>query len=161
MENSAEVESDAREKGFGRVDPGRAASDPAYCHAAIVPLEDMESFQQQGVFRGYISVGTRVAAETLGIPLSRHSDRSTTHVDHLLEYLGALEARGEFLKELFGSRPQSQCALHRAGTADSGLAIVQMGSIWLVSFGFSFIALVVFSGAVLFPQKEPRQTTGV
>ncbi|CAB9511679.1 expressed unknown protein [Seminavis robusta] len=132
--------SDSRADVLRRIDPIRAETDERYCHGAIIPQEDLEQFNAQSLHCQIMIVGTQVAAETTGLPMS---PATGSKLDDLYDYLSALESKGDFVKELAGVRPTSRCATNGMTNEESGFSIRQMGGIWLVSFSFSIIAIIV------------------
>lgn len=133
----------ARELVLAQIDPVKAeAGDTSYCHAAILPDEDLEFFNSESKYCGIMTVGGNVAAEAIGIPISSARGRDLRMP---YAFLVALENRGDFVKELVGGSPQSLCSADALlNSKDTGFSIRQMGGVWMVSFGFSFIAICVY-----------------
>jgi hypothetical protein len=126
-----------RKRVFEFLDRDKAQNkDPLYCHAAIAPLEDLEVQKQNGEYCKLSAVGDVVGQVQTGMPVYEGVSAE------LISLLLKLKNDGVYDKELLAARPESQCAVVERGEG-SALSIQQLTGIWVVSFGFAFVGLVV------------------
>jgi len=126
----------ARKRVFQRLNPNLASSDPSYCHAAIAPIEDLDVEQQNGNYCNLSIVGDVVGQAQTGIPVFEGVSAE------VISLLLKMKNDGVYDKELLAARPESQCPVDEGGEG-SALSIEQLTGIWVVSFGFAIIGLVV------------------
>ena len=141
----------ARTRVFEFLDIQKAESgDPQYCHAAFAPAEDLEVEQNNGMHCDKTTVGRRVGASQTGIPVNERSS------SELVAYFLKLKNDGVFDLELIDHEPTPNCPeqglLDTEG--DIALSITQLTGIWIVSFGFASIGLLIHFLQPHFKKKQ-------
>jgi hypothetical protein len=127
---------ESRTRVFHMLDPVRANTNIAYCHAAIATLDDLEPLHAHGEHCDKIIVGTPLTYIRTGIPIFQQRS------PELKSLFLRLKNSGVMAEMLTKSRPTSACNLD-AGGEGSSLSMKQLSGVWVCSFGFAFLGLLV------------------
>jgi len=127
----------ARNRVFDFLDMKKANVDEAYCHAAFAPREDLEIMQKSSMHCNKTFIGSPVGSVQTGIPVY---ERVSTE---LISYFLMAKNEGIFDRQLIINRPVSVCPSQTQGEEGDALDIPQLSGIWIVSFGFASIGLIV------------------
>lgn len=126
-----------RRRVFEMIDPVKAATDTRYCHLGLAPFEDLEAEQELGEFCSLGRSGDAIFGQKhTGIPVFSGVS------EELISLFTTLKNDGLLGKEVEAARPKSQCAVEFSGEG-SPLSISQLTGIWVVSFGFALVGLLV------------------
>ena len=144
----------ARGRVFDNLNPVLADDgDTAYCHVSILAIEDLQKFQSDGLYCGMTSVGKYVATESIGLPFAKPGDPDKAmKLEHLKQYMSALEFRGSYESEKFISEPKPRCST-QLYQEDVGFSIAQMAGIWFLVFAFALMGTLVY----LYETFSPRR----
>eukprot|EP00543_Licmophora_paradoxa_P011773 CAMPEP_0202475226 /NCGR_PEP_ID=MMETSP1360-20130828/92789_1 /ASSEMBLY_ACC=CAM_ASM_000848 /TAXON_ID=515479 /ORGANISM="Licmophora paradoxa, Strain CCMP2313" /LENGTH=403 /DNA_ID=CAMNT_0049102373 /DNA_START=536 /DNA_END=1747 /DNA_ORIENTATION=- len=126
----------SRRRVFQMIGPQSAGKNNSFCHVAIAPLEDLEVEKQNGRFCNLSIVGDPVGQVQTGMPVYEGVSAE------LISLLLKLKNDGVYDKEVLAARPESQCPVDERGEG-SALSIQQLTGIWVVSFGFALVGLLV------------------
>ena len=108
-----------------------------YCQAAFAPLEDLEVEQTRGTHCNKTIIGTRVGQVQTGIPIYEGVSQE------LISYFLNLKNEGVFDRLIKAAQPTKNCPKLNSGGDGSALSIAQLTGIWIVSFGFALLGLIV------------------
>jgi hypothetical protein len=128
----------ARTRVFDFLDLSKANSgDPSYCHAAFAPLEDLEVENRKGNHCDKTPVGVRIGQVQTGIPIYQGVSKE------LISFFLKLKNDGVYDRLIRQAQPTKNCPLIDSGEEGSALSIAQLTGIWIVSFGFAFVGLLI------------------
>ena len=128
----------ARSRVFDFLDLEKAnTGNKLYCHAAFAPLEDLEVEQTRGSHCNKTIIGTRVGQVQTGIPVYEGVSQE------LISYFLNLKNDGVFDRLIKAAQPSKNCPKPNSGGEGSALSIAQLTGIWIVSFGFALLGLLV------------------
>lgn len=113
------------------------AGDPLYCHAALAPLQDLQVLQSSGNHCNKISVGQPVRFIQSGFPVNEKISRE------IIALLIKMKNDGIYDRELIKSQPKSRCSTLDTKPQGSSLTIAELTGVWVVTFGFAFIAFLL------------------
>ena len=117
--------------------PAEVAKNDSYCNVAIAPLEDLQGEHQQGSYCNIdASNGGIVGQVQTGIPVYEGVS------EELISLFLKLKNDGVYDKEVLAAKPDSQCPVVVRGEG-SPLSVSQLTGIWVVSFGFAMLGLMV------------------
>ena len=122
---------------FTLIDNKKAASDKNYCNAALSFTQDLAVLQAQGLFCNLKPVGNSLGETFTGLPIS---GRVSESVLPLFIQLNNDALYRSLLRDL---APQSVCPVSDADSMNDSLSIGQLSGIWIISFGFAMIGLIV------------------
>lgn len=145
----------SRRRVFEMVDPLEAARNSSFCHLALAPLEDLEVEQQTGEFCKLGKSSDEIFGQVqTGMPVFEGVS------SELISLFLKLKNDGVYDKEVLTARPESQCQVEFRGEG-SALSISQLTGIWVVSFGFAFIGLLVTFLSPLFKRCRKKHVHSV
>lgn len=140
-----------RRRVFEMVRPANeVAKNSSFCHVALAPIEDLEVEKQHGDFCYLEIVDDHVGQVQTGIPVYEGVS------SELISLFLKLKSDGVYDKEVVRARPETQCPVEFRGEG-SALSIQQLTGIWVVSFGFAFVGLIVtFAMPIIRKRKKER-----
>eukprot|EP00957_Ditylum_brightwellii_P190190 14477207-Ditylum_brightwellii.AAC.1 len=114
----------------------RDHDDPStYCDAAIVPHEDLDVLKSQGLHCDKVIVGSALAYRQSGFPVFDGVSKE------LISLFLKLKNEGVYDRWLEYSRPTDSCPITTG--EGSALSVAQLTGVWVITFVFALIALVV------------------
>lgn len=118
-----------------RIDAVKAATDPSYCHAALVAGDQLEAAQAEGRHCDKISVGQPVSYVNHGFPLSEE------FADRLNPLLTTMKNNGVYDSKKVEAKPSSLCPVPQPKV--KSLTPYDLIGIWITCGGFAIIGLIV------------------
>lgn len=130
---------------MSRSNTRRSNPDSPYCDAAIAPLEDLEVFLRDGKHCDKVAVGDPLTYVQSGLPIFDGVSQG------LISLMLNMKNDGIFARELQEARPTSTCPKGSGnggggsgdGGGDDALSIEELTGIWVISFGFAMLGLVM------------------
>ena len=119
-----------------------------YCNVAIAPLEDLDYMNRYGDHCDKSKIGETFAYRQAGIPINDDS------ADSLVSLFQKVKGEGAFTKAERAAKPDSQCP--DTGGEGSSIDIYQLTGVWVVTFFFVLLALVVKFIPSGVPNKKER-----
>jgi hypothetical protein len=114
----------------------RTHTDPSlYCNAAILKIEDLQVMQNYGNHCDKTKVGDSLGQRTIGIPIH------DKHAPALTALFHKLKSDGVMTKTLVFATPRNQCPATEG--EGSSLNPQQLTGVWVITFGFAFIGLLL------------------
>lgn len=109
-----------------------------YCNAAFVSWEDLQALQKSGDHCDKTRVGEPLVQRNFGIPI--HNGEGVKEA--LIPLFHQMKNKGLLVKELRAAEPEHQCPV-TAGEEGQSLNVEQLTGIWMITFAFALVALVV------------------
>ena len=140
---------------FDYLDPVKADTDERYCHVAITQEQDLVVLHAKGQHCNKTAVGLPVANAQTGIPVYSGISKE------LLSFFYSLMDKGVYERARKESKPDSQCPLANINNELSGMSIVKLMGVWVVSFSFALVGLAMTLSARLVLQAFKEDKTMV
>jgi len=106
-----------------------------YCNVAVASLEDLDILHRYGAHCDKVKVGDSIAYRTFGIPIFDDNSEALVSLFH------KLKSNGVMTKKLLAATPQSTCP--EKGGEGSALNVKQLTGVWVITFGFALLAVIV------------------
>jgi Ligand-gated ion channel len=128
--------SDKRLEVLTRIDVVKAAHDKRYCHAALTFTQDLDVYRAQGLLCDLQPVGQALAQSFTGLPISGRVSES------LLPLFAQLNNDALYRTLLRDLAPRNVCPII-SNIPNYSIDIKQLCGIWIISFGFSILGLIM------------------
>ena len=122
---------------FDYLDPTKAQHDSRYCHVGLALEQDLLAVQSRNCHCNKTIVGSTFGSVALGIPVFDRISKK------LLAVLQELKNEGLWLQLNTREDETPSCEMRDANTEQFALRIPELSGIWVVSFGFAAMGLVV------------------
>lgn len=122
---------------LNRIDNKKAAIDKNYCNAALSSTQDLVVLQAQGLLCDLKPVGVSVGQSFTGLPISGRVSEA------VLPLFIQLNNDALYRTLLHDLAPQSVCPVSDADFSNDSLSIRELSGIWIISFGFAILGLIV------------------
>ena len=141
---------DKRFEVLSRIDVVKAAYDKSYCHAALTFTQDLDVYRAQGLFCDLQPVGKALAQSFTGLPISGRVSES------VLPLFAQLNNDALYRTLLRDLAPTNVCPVI-SDVPNYSIGIKQLCGIWIISFGFSILGLIMTMFRPVLKQRKLRQ----
>jgi hypothetical protein len=141
---------DKRLEVLERIDVVKAAHDKRYCHAALTFTQDLDVYRAQGLLCDLQPVGEALAQSFTGLPISGRVSAS------VLPLFAQLNNDALYRTLLRENAPRNVCPVI-SDIPNYSIDIKQLSGIWIISFGFSILGLIMTMFRPVLKQRKMKQ----